>query len=109
MDKASRVMYSIANIFNWVLVGLSLAGIVLSILAITDVFSLFPSLDDYGVGTLIACIVIFLVAIIIVSMVRRAKANGSSKLWDVFFLVCGIIGGNIFYFFGGLFGLIARK
>ncbi len=31
------------------------------------------------------------------------------EMMDVLFLVLGIIGANIFYFLGGLFGLIARR
>ena len=111
MEKASRVMYSIANIFNWVLVILSLVGIVFSALAIADVFDVFNNtpLDGYGVGTLIGFIFMFIIAIIIVALVRKAKQQGSSKFWDVLFIIFGFLGGNIFYLLGGIFGLVARR
>ncbi len=110
MEKASRVFYSIANFFTWIIVILSLAGIVFSILAIADIFDLFNgALSEYGIGTLILFIVWFVVGLITIAMVRRAKAQGSSKGWDLLFMILGIVGGNIFYFFGGLFGLIAVR
>lgn len=109
MEKASRVFYSIANFFTWIIALLCIAGIVFSALSLGDVFDLFPELSDYGVGSLIACIFVLIVSLITIAMVRRAKAQGSSKFWDVFFMVAGILGGNIFYFFGGLFGLIAVR
>ena len=43
------------------------------------------------------------------SLICPVKANNSSKLWDFLFLILGIFGGNIFYFLGGLFGLIAPR
>ncbi len=107
MHKASAVMYSIANFFTWLLVLVSIAGIVFCSLNIAHVQ--IPNIDmsQFTVGTLVYFIIIFLVGIITISMVRRAKKKGTSKGWDVFFLICGIIGANIFYFLGGLFGLIA--
>ena len=109
MERASRVMYSIANFFTWIIALVSLFMIVMSALAIADVFDLFQGLDQYGVGTLVMFIILFLASIITIAMVRRAKAAGSSKGWDLLFMILGIIGGNIFYFLGGLFGLIARR
>ena len=110
MEKASAVMYSIANFFNWVLLLLSIAGIVFSVLAMTGVYE--PNLNGeiaFGVQTLIPCIIIFLVVWITIALVRKAKKAGTSKFWDVLFIIFGIIGGNIFYFLGGLFGVIARR
>ena len=66
-------------------------------------------MSQLGVGTLIGCIFVLLVALVIIAMVRRAKTAGTSKFWDVLFLILGILSTNIFYFLGGLFGLIARK
>ena len=111
MEKASRVMYSIANFFTWVLAFIWIAGIVFSALAIAHVYepSVGEGLMQFGVASLILYIILLLVALFTIAMVRRAKAQGSSKGWDVLFLVLGIVGGNIFYFLGGLFGLIARR
>lgn len=109
MEKASAVMYSIANFFTWILAILSIAGIVFSSLAIAHVA---PDLIDptkFGVGTLVYFIIILLVALITIAMVRRAKAKGSSKGWDVLFLILGILGSNIFYILGGIFGIVARR
>ena len=110
MEKASRVMYSIANFFTWILLILSVVGIVLGILSLVGVLELQGEAAHLGtVAYLIYLGIIFIVCWITIAMVRRAKAAGSSKGWDFFFLICGIIGANIFYFLGGLFGLIAPR
>ena len=111
MEKASRVMYSIANFVTWIIAIVCFAGIVLSILNIVDVFDWLPEVEGLsgGVVSLIGFIFFFLVAIVTIAMVRRAKAKDSSKGWDLLFMILGIIGGNIFYFLGGLFGLIAVR
>ena len=109
MQKASAVMYSIANIFNWILLFASIAGIVFSALAIAGVQVGSLDMSQLGTFTLVWSIVIFLVCWIVIAMVRRAKKAGTSKFWDVLFMIFGILGANIFYFLGGLFGLIARK
>lgn len=108
MHKASAVMYSIANFFTWILVFVSIAGIVFSILAMTNVM---PDLKaaGFGAGYLVWYIIILIASLITIWMVRRAKAKGTSKGWDVLFIVLGVIGMNIFYILGGIFGLCARK
>ena len=110
MERASKVMYSIANFFTWILVLLAVAGIVLCSLVLAGVnLGEAATGANLGVGTLVGCIIIFIVGIITIAMVRRAKNSNSSKGWDVLFLILGIFGGKIFYFLGGLFGLIAVR
>ena len=108
MHKASYVMYSIANFFTWIVVLLSIAGIVLGILGGTNIV---PAIKEAGIGWgyLVYFIVLLIVSLITIAMVRRAKAKGSSKAWDVLFIVLGVLGANIFYVLGGIFGLFARK
>ena len=112
MHKASAVMYSIANFFTWILVIFSIAGIVLSILSMTKVVTL-P--DDptvkliLGAGGIVYFAIVLIVALITIAMVRRAKAKDSSKGWDLLFLILGILGWNIFYILGGIFGLVAVR
>ena len=110
MEKASRVMYSIANFFTWVLAILAIAGIVFSSLAIAHV-SLGEGVDmsQLGVGTLVACIFVLIVCLVTILLVRKAKDKNSSKGWDVLFIVLGVLDGNIFYILGGIFGLVARR
>ena len=108
MHKASAVMYSIANFFTWILVFLSIAGIVFCILAMTNVM---PDLKASGFGGayLAYFILVLIVSLITIAMVRRAKAKGTSKAWDVLFIVLGVLGSNIFYILGGIFGLCERR
>ena len=108
MSKVSAIMYSIANIFNWIALIMAIIGIVFSILGGVNVI---PEAAQAGLGwgTLIYFIVMLISAMIIIWMVRRAKAKGTSKLWDVLFIILGALSSNIFYILGGIFGLIARK
>ena len=108
MHKASYVMYSIANFFTWIVVLVSIAGIVLSVLGGANIV---PAIKEagFGWGYLVYFIVLLIVSLITIAMVRRAKAKGTSKAWDVLFIVLGVIGANIFYVLGGIFGLFARK
>ena len=109
MEKASKVMYTIANVFTWIIAIFAVVGIVFSILSIANVNIEGADLSQLGVGTLVGTIILLLVSLITILMVRRAKADNSSKAWDVLFLILGIFGGNLFYFLGGLFGLIAVR
>lgn len=108
MHKASYVMYSIANFFTWIVVLCSIAVIVLSILGGANIV---PSLAEagFGWGYMVYAIVVLIVSLITIAMVRRAKAKGTSKAWDVLFIILGVLGANIFYILGGIFGLFARK
>lgn len=109
METASRVMYSIANFFTWILVLLSITGIVFSILSISGVAINGQTIDYLGVGYLVYFIIVLIVALITISLVRIAKNKNSSKGWDILFLILGIIGGNIFYILGGIFGIVTIR
>ena len=109
MEKASKVMYTIANIFNWIIAISSAVLMVLSILAIAGVLP--EELKSTGAGAfmLVYSIVSLLAAIVAIILVRIAKNSKSSKGWDILFIVVGVIEGNIFYILGGIFGLVARR
>ena len=109
METASRVMYSIANFFTWILVFLCIGGIVVSVLSITNVLVVDNKFDFVGAGSLTYFIVVLIVALITISLVRIAKNRHSSKGWDILFLILGIIGSNIFYILGGIFGIVAPR
>lgn len=107
MEKASRVMYSIANFFTWIIVILCIVSIVFSSLSLAHVIK---DADAFlNVGSLVGTIIVLIVSLITIWMVRRAKASDSSKAWDVLFLILGILGGNIFYVLGGIFGIVAPR
>ena len=107
METASKVMYTIANIFNWILVFLCVGGIVLSALAMAHIMKV---TEAYGtVRSLVYCIVTLIVALVSISLVRIAKGKNTSKGWDILFIVLGVLGSNIFYILGGIFGVIAIR
>lgn len=108
MQKASAIMYSIANIFNWIVLICAVIGIVFSILGGLSVVPE-AAAAGLGFGTLAYFIIVLISAMIIIAMVRKAKAKGTSKGWDVLFIILGALSSNIFYILGGIFGLFARK
>ena len=104
MEKASRVMYSIANIFNWILLVLAILGITFAILGgagVTD--------TGFGYSYLAYFIVVFIFALIAILMVKKAKAKNTSKGWDIFFIIIGVFESNIFYILGGIFGVLEER
>ena len=110
MEKASKVMYSIANVFNWIIAILTAFLIVMSALAMANVLPAdLVAQANLGRVTLVYAIIAFLVALLVIILVRRAKSSNSSKGWDIFFIVVGVLEGNIFYILGGIFGLIAIR
>ena len=109
MEKVSGVFYSIANFFNWIVLLVALAGAVIGGLVMGGVID-WQWAQGFGqLAVIIPCAVVALFCLITIWMVRRAKAAGSSKAWDVLFIIIGILDCNIFYFLGGIFGLFARR
>lgn len=107
METASKVMYTIANIFTWILVVLCVGGIVLSALSLAHILK---ATEAYGsVNLLVYYVVTLIIALVSISLVRIAKGKNTSKGWDILFIVLGVLGSNIFYFLGGLFGVIAPR
>ena len=110
MSVASKVMYSIANFFTWLIVIACVAGIVCFPLIITGVLANNTGYSgSYLLGATIYLVIVLIFSLISISMVRIAKRNGTSKGWDVLFIIIGILAGNIFYILGGIFGLFALR
>lgn len=109
METASKVMYSIANFFTWILVIFCVGGIVCSALIMAHVIPSDANIPFLGLGSLIYTIVVLVFALITISMVRIAKSKNSSKGWDILFLILGILGWNVFYILGGIFGIVAVR
>ena len=106
METASKVMYTIANIFTWILAIACASLIVMSILAMTHVID--PN-EALGAGSLVYYSIVFVVSLFTIGLVRIAKNKHSSKGWDVLFIVLGVLGSNPFYILGGIFGVIAPR
>ena len=112
MGTASRIMYTIANIFNWIILICAVAGIVVSALQLGNVIKLpeeLASLNGFlGAGSLVYSIIVIIVCIITILMVRKAKAKGTSHGWDILFIVLGVLDWNVFYILGGIFGVLSK-
>ena len=110
MSVASKVMYSIANFFTWIIVICCIAFLIFLPLTMAGVIVNKTGYDMaalVGYTAYVAVVLVF--ALISISMVRIAKRNGTSKAWDLLFIIIGILSGNIFYVLGGIFGLFALR
>ena len=110
MGVASKVMYSIANFFTWIIVICCIAGLIFLPLTM---FGIIANNTGYPFATLLGYTiylsVVLIFALISISLVRIAKKNGTSKGWDLLFIIIGILSGNIFLLLGGIFGLFALR
>ena len=110
MERASRVMYSIANVLNYIIVAACTIVIVCSVLALVGIIPTDnPQLEFLGVGSIIYAAIILVGAILTILLVRIAKNRRSSKGWDILFIVLGVISHNVFYILGGIFGVLAVR
>ena len=110
MGTLSKIFYSIANFFTWIIVIVCVAGLVFFPLMLLGVIANNTGYNSGALlGSTIYLAIALLFALLSIAMVRRAKANGTSKLWDLLFIIIGLLSGNIFYFLGGLFGLFSLR
>jgi hypothetical protein len=109
METASKVMYKIANIFNWIE---AICGILVTVFSILGGLNVNMDANvDNSLGWKDLWYGIWLVvwAIVLIVLTRIAYKKGSSKGWDILFLVFGIVGWNIFYVLGGIFGIVSKE
>ena len=113
MEIASKVMYVIADICSWITVVLCIGLIVVFSLALANVGNLNQILAENGatggIATIVALSITMLVNLVLIALVRKAGDKKSSKGWDILVLILGVLGWNIFYILGGIFGLVARR
>lgn len=109
MERASRIMYSIANFFTWIIAICAVAGIVLTSLAMAGIINNDFNIPFIGVGGIVYYAIVLIVALITITLVRIAKDKRSSKGWDVLFIILGVLHWNVFYILGGIFGLCAVR
>ena len=110
MGVASRVMYTIANIFTWIVIIACIGTIITFSLVLTGIIQNntgYARSDILGAIIYLSAVIFF--SFIAIGMVRIAKARGSSKAWDLLFVILGVLCGNIFYILGGVFGLLALR
>jgi uncharacterized membrane protein HdeD (DUF308 family) len=112
MEDASKVMYKIANVFNWIAL---VAGVIMLVCGI--VFMVNPSAFQYSGSTDAATAAKILIGIgiwaiiwplVLILLTRVAYKKNSSQNWDILFLILGILSGSIFYLLGGIFGIAAK-
>ena len=105
MEKASRVMYNIANFFTWIIIILGIICVVGGALGLANV----KDFKEFGTREIALGVYTIIINFVLVLLARKAKAANTSKFWDVLFLILGFLAVKIFYFLWGLFGIIARR
>ena len=120
MKVATRVMYTIGKIFSIIeLIGFVLLT-VLGILYIVLAPTLAEQLEQYadaatvmaaGISMIVYGLIFTVIVILTIALVnnahRKIKAGDRRKFPHILVMVMGFVSGDIFYFLGGLFGLIA--
>jgi hypothetical protein len=110
MENASKVMYKIANVFNWIEVVFGIIMIVFCILGGTGALQNTENFSsNLGWSNIWVGIYMLVWAVVLIILTRIAYKKNSGKGWDVLFLIVGIMSWNIFYFLGGLFGIIGNN
>lgn len=109
MKNASKTMYKIGRIFNFVLLGL--AALLIVIYTIIMIVRLANNEGLWYLGTIIG-LTIWL-AIIIVTIIFATRAikaideDEKNNAPHITMIVFGAISGDVFYLLGGIFGLVA--
>ena len=111
MKNSSKTMYKIGRIFSYVLLGLAILWCVLSFISILkagDDVERASAISNFIMGILYLGAVI--VTIILASKALAALENNEvNKKEHITMIVVGAISSDIFYFLGGIFGLIAES
>jgi hypothetical protein len=124
MEDASRIMYKIANVLNWILLVLCVFFLIFGIVFVANPSGILSgnsnltanghpaTADDItaaGLALIFVSIWLIIIDVLFIVFTRIAAKKGSSQGWDILFLVLGILSGSLFYFLGGLFGVIAKN
>ena len=121
MKAASKILYTIGQIFSYIALVLTIIAIVFGII-FTVGGSLATTLEDSlpagvtalagGITFLVVGIVYLVIYVILIISARKAKralgngvTNNGPHIWMI---VLGAISWDIFYLLGGIFGLIAE-
>lgn len=124
MKNASKIMYTIGKVINVIEIVFAVLFILLSVLIISQPNAIAEEAIKQGataldtpqkaqscgivmlVGAIIALIVSIVIFILATRAVKRLKENDKGTTPHVIMLVIGVFG-DIFYFLGGLFGILS--
>lgn len=122
MKNASKVMYligKIINIIEIVVASLLLASAIFVIgapdqfVGKVDKITTVEEAKALGITLLVIAIVILIVSIVILVLANKAKKSLDNGATDnkphIVMIVIGVLGGDIFYLLGGVFGVIAEN
>ena len=122
MAKASQVMYLIGKIINIIEIVcaalLLLAGAICvsmpeEFIGKIDKITTAEEAKAFGVTIIVIAVIMLIVSIVVLALANKAKkavAKGSKQnAPHIIMIVIGVIGGDIFYLLGGVFGLVAQN
>ncbi len=115
MEDASKIMYKIANVLNWIALAFGVIFIILSIVLFANPNTPVNNTTDpvtilsYATELLIIGLWYLILPFVLIIITRIAYKKDSSQNWDILFLVLGVLTLSLFYFLGGLFGIMAKN
>lgn len=122
MKNASKVMYligKIINIIEIVVASLLLASAIFVIgapdqfVGKVDKITTAEEAKAMGIALLVIAIIILTISIVILVLASKAKKALDNGATDnkphIIMIVIGVLGGDIFYLLGGVFGVIAEN
>ena len=124
MQNASRIMYKIGRVFNWIELVLIIFAMILAIVCLADpagIAAQAPEMEQQltpenvrsaGIALLVGSIISLLICIAILCLatkaIRSLAAGSKSTTPHIIMIVIGVFA-DIFYLLGGIFGIIASN
>lgn len=120
MAKASQVMYLIGKIINIIEIVVATLLLIAGVVCVASPDQLVGQVDKIttvdeakalGVTIIVMAAIMLIVSVVVLILANRAKkavAGGTKEnAPHIIMIVIGVIGGDIFYLLGGVFGIVA--
>ena len=120
MKKAAKIMYTLGIIGNFIMIIFCLIGMIISLVGVANVEEIIGSITEFSQEEVTAAIafltsfsiiyLIIYIVTVILAFVAKSKVNDGKKSFfpHILVLVIGVIGWNVFYILGGIFGIVVE-
>ena len=120
MKKAAKIMYTLGIIGNFCMIFVCLIGMIISLVGVANVEEIIGSITEFSQEEVTAAIafltsfsiiyLIIYIVTVILAFVAKSKVNDGKKSFfpHILVLVIGVIGWNVFYILGGIFGIVVE-
>ena len=121
MKKAAKIMYTLGIIGNFCLIFVCLIGMLISLIGVANIEEIIRNANTQFTEEQIAAVLAFFtsftivyliiyIVTVILAFVAKSKVNDGKKSYfpHILVLVIGVVGWNVFYILGGIFGIVAE-